>query len=592
MTVRSALQAGLSLAAMGAASLALAALLVITLLSAATAFISVDTFSRDLLGSAGRTLIYAVLTASLQVAIAIAAALYCMTRWPLNGVALTLLLVPYFLPSTLVHAAFKLIFLPDGIVASTLAHWNVVETPFWFTDDGRFVRLVLASIWQFWPFAFLLAMARLLAVPPSEARAVALAAKTPAQTIGIIALRHLIVVTFAIFLARLMFMAAKFDLPYLSSSESGSHANNLLTVEILRALASGLGNMDISVREASGPTFFLIIFAIAAALAVVAARLMRRGLALRVAPEAGAHWLARLPDLTVKALSIIAPFLVGVFVLLPLAGLLLTAFTTDNALRDGWQPLDTINNFTFEHFLQAFGSGGSANGNWMSAFGRTMILSGSVAAASALLATVAGAWLAMQARSTAALTQLLAVVAFGIPTTIWAFAFTVFDAQILAFLPQGVCIGPNREPSFVSGCGEIIVPALHLIFTSAIAIYMALAFWTRSTHYAGLRLLLIEGVDARKPQQLLRALWLSSRQQARNVFYAVFPVVFAVSWSDITFSRYFIMDDGQRLFTDLASSELLNDAPAGTMFGQMGVAALLAFAIAAFMASLVRRSLK
>lgn len=586
-----ALSGALSLGAIVAALTVLAVLVAITLLAAFTAIAHVGAFDAELRSATERTLLYAFSTAALQVAIALVVAMACLPRWPVNGAVLTILLLPYFIPSTLVHAGFQLLFLPEGAGALVFEAAGVPRQ-FWFQDDGRFVRLLMASIWQFWPFAFLLAMARLLSVQPAEARALTLAARTPTQGIVIIGLRHLLLVGAALFAARLMFMASKFDLPYLASNE-GTHERNLLTVEIWRGLSRfGARDPDLPIRAASAPTLVLLAFAALTAIAIAGATFLHRRARMRAAPEAAAAVAGPLLDLVQRPLGLVALIAGAAFVLAPLLALAGASVSADTAIQRGWQPDDVWSSFTPDHFaaIAEVFIADSAD-NWLAAFGRTMLLSSSVAFVAAALATIAGAWLAVHARSLGLATQLLAVAAFGIPTMIWIFVLAWSDAGLSAWLPTGMCTSSEGRTSLVQGCGSQLMWGLHLVFTTSIAVYMATAFWARSTSPTELRALLLQGIDARKPTHLLVAMLLARRQYAGNVFWSVFPIVFAVSWSDISFSRFFA-DSGTRLFVDLAAMRLGLESPGGTTFGQMGVAALLAFVIALVMARLVRAGLR
>jgi ABC-type sugar transport system permease subunit len=540
-----------------------------------------------------RTLTYATLTALAQILLAIGVAMYCLAHWPIKPVYLILMLTPYFVPSAFVHGTFSLLFLPDGFGTGIFSVAGV-ESHDWTTPAGRFARLVVASIWQFWPFAFLIAMARLLAVTPQESRSVALAARSSSETLGVIALRNLLAVVLAVFIARFLFMTAKFELPYLMSEEQADVTHNLLTVEVFRGLFKTFATPEdprLPARVAAPAAAILMFCTLATLLVALISLGFRR---IRRVPESVARLAFGWLKSSAVVLTPVSAILLTLFVIVPLIVLALSAFTPDSALTNGWSPRDSASGFTLQHFGDAyrdFQVGSSTS--WYHAFLRTLMLSSAVAALAAVMGAVAGALLSVRVRWIGNFARAFSILAFGVPTTIWIFALAWANPSLSQLLPAGACVADTGEPSLIRGaeCQVAVLWAMHLVVASSIALYLSLAFWRRTTSYEGFRLLKMYGVDAARPGQMLRALWLVRRRQLVGVFCAVFPIVFAVSWSDIAFSRY-LAPDGQKLFVDAVAAGIAASSTDGTRFGQMAVAALLALFVATAMGMVVRRGLR
>jgi ABC-type sugar transport system permease subunit len=546
----------------------------------------------DLQDETFRTLVYALLTAAVQVVLAIGVAMYCLARWPIRPVYLLLMLTPYFIPSAFVHGTFSLLFLPDGLFTEIFRLLGI-ESPQWATPFGRFVRLVVASIWQFWPFAFLLALARLLAVPLQESRSVALAARNPTETLGVIALRNLLAVVLAVLVARFLFMSAKFELPFLMSEEQADVNHNLLTVEMFRGFRV-LPTPDDPTRPARAAAPAAAILISISLLTLLFAGLARATRVLsRGAAESVGWWFDRL-NLAMRILRPLSLVLLAAFVLVPMLALVFAAFTPDTALADGWNPGDITQGFTLAHFRGSYEEFAEARDtSWYHAFLRTLLLSSVVSALAAAMGGIAGAMLSMRAAWMNTLARVFSVLAFGVPTTLWIFALAWINPAAANWLPPGMCPDDTGKPSLIRGahCQIAVLWGMHLVVASSIALYLSLAFWRRAIIHEGFRQLRLYGIDASRPGQLLRALWLVRRRQLLGVFCAVFPIVFAVSWSDIGFSRY-LAPDGQKLFVDAVAAGISASSADGTRFGQMAVAALLALAIATLMGMVVKRGLR
>ncbi len=100
-----------------------------------------------------------------------AASIVLQRKFRGRGFLRTLFLVPYAIPAYAGIITWKFIFQRDtGLLNELLVNnLNVVnDAPFWLIGDNAFWSLVIVSVWQQWPFAFLMTMAGMQGIPPEE----------------------------------------------------------------------------------------------------------------------------------------------------------------------------------------------------------------------------------------------------------------------------------------------------------------------------------------------------------------------------------------------------------------------------------------
>jgi len=148
-------------------------------------FIGLDNYRRVLfdadnplragLGRALRnTALYTLTVSLLAIAIGLGVALLMNRDFPGKGVARTLLLLPWIVPSYVVGTLWGFMWQRDvGIVNVVLVDWLHLldEKPFWLIGANSFWAIVIPTVWRAWPVMMLIFLAALQAIPeePYEA---------------------------------------------------------------------------------------------------------------------------------------------------------------------------------------------------------------------------------------------------------------------------------------------------------------------------------------------------------------------------------------------------------------------------------------
>ncbi|WOF23342.1 sugar ABC transporter permease [Microbacterium betulae] len=128
-------------------------------------------------GALGRTLVFTLVVVAFSWALGMFAAVLLTSRFRGNGWLRTLFLVPYALPSYVGTIAWAFMFNQrDGVVNRILVEDLGIldEGPFWLLGGNAFWVIVVVTVWQFWPFAFLMLLAALQSIPGDVYEAAAL----------------------------------------------------------------------------------------------------------------------------------------------------------------------------------------------------------------------------------------------------------------------------------------------------------------------------------------------------------------------------------------------------------------------------------
>lgn len=118
--------------------------------------------------SLGRTTVFTVLVLSLCWVMGTLAAYFLNTMFRGRGFLRTLFLVPYALPVFVSATSFQFMFNQrDGLINTLLVDdlHLLSDKPFWLIGGNSFIVLVAATVWAYWPFAYLLQLAALQTVP-------------------------------------------------------------------------------------------------------------------------------------------------------------------------------------------------------------------------------------------------------------------------------------------------------------------------------------------------------------------------------------------------------------------------------------------
>lgn len=124
-----------------------------------------------------RTLAYTAISVGLAWALGMFAAVLLTSKVKGRGLLRTLFLTPYALPQYVGAIAWAFMFSrDDGVVNRILVDdlGLLDEGPFWLLGGNAFWVTVVVTVWQFWPFAFLMLLAALQNIPDDVYEAAAL----------------------------------------------------------------------------------------------------------------------------------------------------------------------------------------------------------------------------------------------------------------------------------------------------------------------------------------------------------------------------------------------------------------------------------
>lgn len=190
----------------------------------------------DAAGTIGLTLFYAVASSVLQVLVGLVAALAVL--WTCRGwvrpLVVTTLLLPYAIPSTLVGLLYRYLFAKNADAPLALERWFGIPPDTWYTLHPVSAAIA-ASVWQFFPFSFLLLYIALAGTPSAQLKSAQLDGAPFWMMTGRIVLRRILPVLFAVFILRFIFMLVKFDTPYVFTEARLASAADVATIEIYRA---------------------------------------------------------------------------------------------------------------------------------------------------------------------------------------------------------------------------------------------------------------------------------------------------------------------------------------------------------------------
>jgi len=194
------------------------------------------------LGLAGpfllRTIAYALITAMGQVLIGLLAALtvlWLAKRRLSQLVLIVVFLLPYAIPATVIGLVFRFGLGSESMWAQYASPFFGVAPTYWLYDH-TFEAAILASIWQFFPFAFLLSFLALRSIPTQTLRAAQIDGAPFHHILAAIVLPRIWPVLAAILSLRFIFMMVKFDTPYVFT-ETIQSAHDVATIELWRAIA-------------------------------------------------------------------------------------------------------------------------------------------------------------------------------------------------------------------------------------------------------------------------------------------------------------------------------------------------------------------
>ncbi|GAA4196761.1 sugar ABC transporter permease [Streptosporangium oxazolinicum] len=189
----------------------------------------------QLLRSFGITLGFTVLVVGISFVFGMSAALVLHRLGRGRGFLRTLFLIPYALPAYAGIIIWKFILQRDnGLLNQLLVDGLHLanERPFWLIGGNAFVSVVVVSIWQQWPFAFLMSMAGMQVIPEELYQAAAIDGASTWQQVRHITLRMMRPINAVLLLLLFLWTFREFNTPYVLFGPTPPESADLLTVHI------------------------------------------------------------------------------------------------------------------------------------------------------------------------------------------------------------------------------------------------------------------------------------------------------------------------------------------------------------------------
>ena len=166
--------------------------------------------------------VYAAVTMVLQLLLGVAAALLLNEAFRGRALLRGIVLFPYVIPTIVAVILWKWLLNDSyGLVNYLLMAVGVVRVPVaWLGKDWIMFSLVVASVWQFFPFVVVTYLARLQTIPPELYEAATVDGATLWKRFLHVTLPQTRNVLFVIVLLRSIWMFTKFDTVWLMVGES------------------------------------------------------------------------------------------------------------------------------------------------------------------------------------------------------------------------------------------------------------------------------------------------------------------------------------------------------------------------------------
>ena len=194
-----------------------------------------NSLGEQLMQSFGVTLGFTVLVVGISFGLGMAASLVLQRSFRGRGLLRTLFLIPYALPAYAGIITWKFMFQRDnGLINQLLVNdlgW-LSDPPFWLIGDNAFGAVVVVAIWQQWPFAFLMTMAGMQAIPDDLYESAAIDGASVWQQIRYITLGLMRPINAVLLLLLFLWTFREFNTPFVLFGSVPPDSANLLTVNI------------------------------------------------------------------------------------------------------------------------------------------------------------------------------------------------------------------------------------------------------------------------------------------------------------------------------------------------------------------------
>lgn len=164
-----------------------------------------------------KSIAYAFITASIQLALGFLIALLFTQLLKAGRFLVSLILLPLMTPPVMVGIAWKLILAPaGGLLNGVLLDWGLISAPISFLGDPvlAWFAIAVADIWQWTPFIVILSFAALSTIPEGVHEAAIVDGASPLQRFWHITLPLVAAPLSSIYLLKLIMSFKLFDLVY------------------------------------------------------------------------------------------------------------------------------------------------------------------------------------------------------------------------------------------------------------------------------------------------------------------------------------------------------------------------------------------
>jgi multiple sugar transport system permease protein len=209
--------------------------------------------------SLGRTLIWIGLTVPLQLVLGLVTALLLNQQFRWRGLARSLILIPWALPSVVIALMWSWMYQPQvGLFNDLLLRLGLVHQAVpWLAQPGTALyAIILALVWQGFPFFAIMILAGLQTIPASLYEAAAVDGATAWQQFREVTLPGLKGVLVTAVMLRLIWVANSIDVILVMTGGGPGYATHTLP---LYAFKRTYGSMDFGYGTALACTFSLLL---------------------------------------------------------------------------------------------------------------------------------------------------------------------------------------------------------------------------------------------------------------------------------------------------------------------------------------------
>jgi multiple sugar transport system permease protein len=209
--------------------------------------------------SLGRTVIWIGLTVPLQLVLGLVTALLLNQQFRWRGLARSLILIPWALPSVIIGLMWSWIYHPQvGLLNDLMLRLGLLNTavPWLASPDTALYAIILALVWQGFPFFAIMILAGLQTIPANLYEAAAIDGASTWQKFCEITLPGLKGVLVTAVMLRLIWVANSIDVIYVMTAGGPGYATHTLP---LYAFKRTYGSMDFGYGTALAVTFSLLL---------------------------------------------------------------------------------------------------------------------------------------------------------------------------------------------------------------------------------------------------------------------------------------------------------------------------------------------